>query len=308
MVQALLQINPVLAGRCLLQGQDKFDSATRQAVIDRLLSAIANAEVALRVRIAAGDVLGYLGDPRLGELVVIPAGDFSMGEGREQHELFLADFQLSKYPVTNAEYERFMEAGGYQNRSYWTEAGWQEIGQKQNEPRFWRDTRFIKPKQPAIGLSWYECVAYCRWLSAETGQLYRLPTEAEWEKGARGVDGRLYPWGNEFEAERLNARAGDQQVCTSTPVGIYPTGVSPYGLFDCAGNVWEWCATRWKKAFPYDVDQDEWQTDYLEGHNLRVLRSGSWNYQAELTRCVYRFKFQPYGWTDRGGCRVVSPV
>jgi formylglycine-generating enzyme required for sulfatase activity/class 3 adenylate cyclase len=308
LVQALLQINPVLAGRCLLQGQARFNSATCQAVINHLLSTVANPEVALRVRIAAGDVLGYLGDPRKGEMVVIPAGEFLMGEVREQHELFLPDYQLGKYPVANAEYERFIEAGGYQNKSFWTKAGWIEIGQNQNEPRYWQDERFNKPNQPAIGLSWYECVAYCRWLSAETGQLYRLPTEAEWEKGARGVDGRVYPWGSEFEASRLNARAGDQQVCTITPVGIYPTGTSPFGLFDCAGNVWEWCATRWKKPFPYDVNQDEWQADYLEGQNLRVLRGGSWNYKAEATRCSYRFKFQPYGWTGRGSYRVVSPI
>jgi formylglycine-generating enzyme required for sulfatase activity/class 3 adenylate cyclase len=308
LVQALLQINPVLAGRCLFQGQAKVDLATRQAVIGHLLSAVAKPEVALRVRIAAGDVLGCLGDPRLGEMVVIPAGEFSMGEGGEKHELLLLDYQLSKYPVTYAEYARFIEAGGYQDKSFWTEAGWIEIGQIQNEPRYWQDVRFNKPNQPVIGLSWYECVAYCRWMSAESGQLYRLPTEAEWEKGARGVDGRVYPWGNEFEASRLNTRAGDQQVCTITPVGIYPTGVSPFGLFDCAGNVWEWCATRWKKPFPYDVNQDEWQADYLEGQNLRVLRGGSWNYKAEVTRCGYRFKFQPYGWTGRGSFRVCSPV
>lgn len=308
LVRAILQINPIIAGRCLLQGQARFDSATRQAVIDHLLSIVANPAVALRVRIAAGDVLGGLGDPRLGELVVIPAGEFIMGEGGEQHELFLPDYQLGKYPVTNAEYERFIDAGGYQDKSWWTEAGWQEIGQNQNEPRFWQDARFNKPNQPAIGLSWYECVTYCQWLSAKTGQLFRLPTEAEWEKGSRGVDGRVYPWGNEFEDSRVNARAGEQQVSTSTSVGIYPTGVSPFGLFDCAGNVWEWCATRWKKPFPYDASQDEWQADYLEGQNLRALRSGSWNYKAEVTRCAYRLKFQPYGWADRGGCRVVSPV
>jgi formylglycine-generating enzyme required for sulfatase activity len=308
LLQALLQINPVLAGRCLSQGQAKCDSAIRQAVIDRLLSDINNPEVALRVRIAAGEVLGWIGDPRLGEMITIPAGEFLMGEGVEQHDLFLPDYQLGKYPVTNAEYARFIEAGGYQDKSFWTEAGWQEVGQKQTEPRYWQDARFNKPNQPAIGLSWYECVAYCRWFSTETGQLFRLPTEAEWEKGARGVDGRVFPWGNEFEASRLNARSGDQHVCTITPVGIYPTGVSPFGLFDCVGNMWEWCTTRWKKPFPYEASQDEWKAEYLEGQNLRVLRGGSWNYKAEVTRCGYRFKFQPYGWTGRGSYRVVSQI
>jgi formylglycine-generating enzyme required for sulfatase activity len=250
LVEAVMQINPILAGRCLVPGRANVGRATRQGVINHLLAAIDNPEVALRVRMAAGEVLGCLGDPRPGEMVGIAAGEFLMGEGGEQHELFLPDYQLGKYPVTNAEYGRFIEAGGYQDKRFWTEAGWTEIGQNQNEPRYWQDARFKKSNQPAIGLSWYECVAYCRWLSSETGQLYRLPTEAEWEKGARGVDGRVYPWGNEFEAGRLNVRAGDQQVCTVTPVGIYPGGVSPFGLFDCAGNVWEWCATRWKKPFP----------------------------------------------------------
>ena len=308
LIRALLPVNPVLAGRCLLQVQARCDSATYQAVIDQLISTIANPDVALRVRIAAGDVLGYLGDPRLGDIVVVPAGEFLMGEGAEQHATVLTDYRLGKYPVTNAEYERFIEARGYQDKGYWTDAGWWEIAQKQSEPRFWQDGRFNKPNQPVIGLSWYECVAYCRWLSKETGGLYRLPTEAEWEKGARGVDGRLYPWGSESESNRLNARAGEQQVCTSTAVGIYPIGVSPFGLFDCAGNVWEWCATRWKKIFPYDTDQDEWDFNYLEGRGLRVLRGGSWNYKTEDARCNNRFKFEPYGWADRGGFRVVSPV
>jgi formylglycine-generating enzyme required for sulfatase activity len=274
-----------------------------------LLAATANPEVALRVRIAAGNLLGNLGDPRLGEMLVVPAGSFFMGEGSEQHELFLPDYQLGKYPLTNVEYRRFIDAGGYRDKNWWTEAGWLEIGQNQNQPRFWIDERFNKPNQPVIGLSWYECVAYCRWLSAETGRPYRLPTEAEWEKGARGDDGRLFPWGNEFDPGRLNGRGPrDRQVCASTPVGLYPTGVSPYGLFDCVGNVWEWCATRWKKPFPYDTEQDEWQADYLQGQYLRVLRGGSWYFRSEVTNCTHRFKFQPYGWTDRGGCRLVSPI
>ena len=308
MIQALLNINPVLAGRCLVEGEGRFDSLFRQMVKDHLLSVIANAEIALRVRIAAGEVLGYLGDPRVGEMVFIPEGEFYMGEGREIHKVSLTDYLLGKYPVTNTEYRRFVEANGYQDKTLWTDAGWVEVGQKQNEPRYWQDSRFNKPNQPAIGLSWYECVAYCRWLREETGQVFRLPTEAEWEKGSRGLEGQVYPWGDKFEENRLNAREGNQKVCTTTPVGIYPTGVSPFGLFDCAGNVWEWCATFWKKPFPYDACENEWQIDYLEGQNLRVLRGGSWNYKANAARCGFRFKFQPYGWTERGGCRLVSPV
>jgi formylglycine-generating enzyme required for sulfatase activity len=238
-------------------------------------------------------------------MVVIPAGKFLMGEGREQHLLYLSEFKIGKYPVTNAEYERFLAADGYKNKSYWTEAGWQEICQKQDKPRLWQDDRFNKPNQPVIGLSWYACVAYCRWLSQETGRLIRLPTEAEWEKAARGIDGQTYPWGDKFEAVRLNAREGDQKVCTTTPIGIYQSGKSPFGLFDCSGNVWEWCATRWKKPYPYIADKKEWDSEYLEGQNLRVLRGGSWNYKAEATRCANRLKFQPYGWTERGGFRIV---
>ncbi len=307
-LRTLLNVNPVLAARCLLQPGRK-DAQMGHAVVAELLAMIADADVALRVRIAAGFVLGQLGDPRLGEMVNIPAGKFLMGEGREQHEVALPGYRIGKFPVSNAEYRRFVDAGGYDDRAWWTAAGWLEVGEKQREPRFWRDTRFNKPNQPAMGLSWYECVAYCRWLSKETGELWRLPSEAEWEKAARGGDGRLFPWGNVFDASRLNGRGPrDRQVCTSTPVGVYPAGASPYGLFDCVGNVWEWCATRWKKLFPYDTGQDEWQPPYLEGQNLRVLRGGSWYDTQEVTRCTHRFRFQPYGWNDRGGFRVVAPA
>jgi formylglycine-generating enzyme required for sulfatase activity len=303
-IQAVCRINPVLAARCVLDGHAKIEPAVRRHLIDALLSAMADANVALRARIAAGDVLGRLGDPRSPELVHIPSGNFTMGDGPERHEVWLDDYQIGRYPVTNAEYRPFVEAGGYAERSYWTDAGWQEVGGRREEPRFWRNSRFNRPNQPVIGLSWYECVAYCRWLAEQTGRAYRLPTEAEWEKAARGQDARLYPWGDSFDASRLNAREGDQKVYCSTPVGAYPAGVSPYGLFDCAGNGWEWCATRWKKSFPYDGGENEWTDIYLEGGTLRALRGGSWNYEAELAQCAHRFRFEPLGWNDRGGFRT----
>jgi formylglycine-generating enzyme required for sulfatase activity len=228
-----------------------------------------------------------------------------MGNGPDRFDMSLPEFAIGKYPVVNTEYSKFVEADGYRNASFWTRSGWEEIGTERNEPRFWRDPRFNKPNQPVIGLSWYECVAYCRWQSTQSGRTYRLPTEAEWEKAARGSDGRAYPWGDTFEAARLNAREGDQKVYCTTPVGIYPGGVSPYGLYDCAGNCWEWCASQWKGPPSQTVGENEWSGAHLEGQALRVLRGGSWNYEAEVAQCFYRFRFEPFGWNDRGGFRLV---
>ncbi len=314
LVRALIKVNPVLAGRCLHEGQAKVDKAIRQEVIEALLEIIARPEVALRVRIAAGDVLGYLGDPRPGQMVTVPAGKFIMGDNRglryekPQHELFMPEYRIGKYPLTNVEYARFIEARGYRKKRWWTKAGWKWKGGR-NQPSYWQDSRFDKPNQPVVGISWYECVAYCRWLSAETGQTYRLPTEAEWEKAARGQDGQAYPWGSKFEAGRLNAKEGEQQVNTITPVGIYPTGVSPFGVFDSAGNVWEWCATQWRKAYPYDVQEDEWARDYLEATSDRVLRGGSWLGDQGSAGCARRRRNYPYLHNRDFGCRlVVSPI
>jgi hypothetical protein len=131
LVRALIEANPVLAGRCLHEGQARVDQATRERVVEVLQSTIGRTEVALRVRIAAGEALGYLGDPRLGEMVAVPAGEFLMGDDKSddadekpQHEPFLSAYRLGVYAVTNAEYRRFVEAGGYRERRWWTEAGW----------------------------------------------------------------------------------------------------------------------------------------------------------------------------------------
>jgi formylglycine-generating enzyme required for sulfatase activity len=304
-VQGLYRVNPVLAARCILDGHVGIGQPTRKLVVEALLAVIENRECALRVRISAGDALGRIGDPRLGELAAIPAGHFIMGSGREQRKVFLPEFAIGKYPVTNEEYSRFVETDGYHDPSYWTRSGWEQVGKERSEPRFWNDPRFNKPNQPVIGLSWYECVAYCRWLSAQSGKIHRLPTEAEWEKAARGSDGRSYPWGDVFEAGRLNAREGDQKAYCTTPVGIYPGGVSPYELYDCVGNCWEWCASQWKGPSIQTAEEDEWTAAYLEGQMLRSLRGGSWNYGAEVAQCFYRFRFEPSGWTDRAGFRVV---
>jgi formylglycine-generating enzyme required for sulfatase activity len=327
--RALIEINPVLAGRCLYEGRPQVDPALRQQVIDALLQTIARPEVALRVRIAAGEVLGYLGDPRLGQVVTISAGKFRMGDnkGRDnekpQHELFLPDYQIGRYPLTNAEFAHFIEAGGYHDQRWWTEAGWREKekptfeAEPWTEPRWWDDADYNKPNHPVVGVSWYEILAFCRWLSAETGRSYRLPSEAEWEKAARGRDGRQHPWGNKFEARRLNAFEGSQPVHATTPVGIYPTGVSPFKVFDCAGNVWEWCATKAGehfmnpkfKAYPYDIDEDEWLEAYLNGTDIRALRGGTYISGEDDTRCTIRVRNSPYFRDRLNGFRLlVAPI
>ncbi len=223
------------------------------------------------------------------------------------HKLDLPEYVIGKYPVTNAEFARFVEAGGYQEKGWWTEAGWQEKEARNwAAARYWQDPRYNKPNQPVVGVSWYEAVAYCRWLSADRGETYRLPTEAEWEKAARGVDGNLFVWGNKFEASRLNVLEGEQQVMATTPVGIYPDGRSPFGVFDCAGNVWEWCTTKAFKPYPYDREEDEWSSEYLKGTDDRILRGGCWNNYQGYTRCAYRAWFLIDNRDSRYGFRVVS--
>ena len=223
LIEALIEINPILAGRCLHERQSYLDESIKQRVIKALLTTVARPNVALQIRIAAGNILGHLGDPRLGEMITIPAGPFLMGsEGdgehnKPQHERFLAAYRFGKYPVSNAEYGRFIEAEGYQNERWWTETGWHYKTQENwHEPRYWHSNRFNQPNQPVVGISWFEAVAYCHWLAANTKRPYRLPTEAEWEKAARGVDGRMFPWGSTLEAKRLNAKEGDHLVMAPT--------------------------------------------------------------------------------------------
>ncbi|NJN98148.1 MAG: SUMF1/EgtB/PvdO family nonheme iron enzyme, partial [Anaerolineales bacterium] len=132
-------------------------------------------------------------------------------------------------------------------------------------------------------------------------------------KAARGVGGRQYPWGNQFEAGRLNSAEGEQVVQATTPVGIYTGGVSPFGAFDCAGNVWEWCATQAPgyelKPYPYHTAEDEWAIDYLNRTNIRALRGGSWDLSEDDARCVCRYRNNPHLRNYSIGCRLAaSPI
>ena len=236
------------------------------------------------------------------EMIFIPAGEFLMGsvpnvnqatqtDEYPQHNLYLPDYYMAKTPVTKAQYAVFVQVMGYRPPTRW------ENGQPPTD----------KQDHPVVYVSWDDAAAYCHWLSKHTGLVYRLPTEAEWEKAARGTDGRIYPWGNQWDSSRCNTP--ENGLNDTTPVEAYPDGASPYGLLDMVGNVWEWCATKQVKPYPYDVKEDQWDEDYLENDVSRALRCGSFYDYKSYARCASRW-FEPQGCRSKKiGFRVVlDPV
>jgi formylglycine-generating enzyme required for sulfatase activity len=243
----------------------------------------------------------------------VPAGPFLHGSSdadplasddeKPQRELVLPGFRIAKHPVTNAQWQRFVDEGGYREQSCWSTAGW-ELKQQAGwtQPRFWDDpqyARFNGPNQPVVGVSWYEASAYCAWLTTKLGYQVRLPSEAEWEKAARGTDGRIYPWGNTWQPEKLNA---ERRVGATTPVGSYPEGASPCGALDMAGNVWEWTATPW-----HDTLEKSTVVELSTGSSF-VVRGGAWYLDLLLARCADRCYYNPDVRNFNLGLRVASAL
>jgi formylglycine-generating enzyme required for sulfatase activity len=201
------------------------------------------------------------------DMVKVPKGPFLYGEKRVR-EVIDHDYWIDKYPVTNEKYRSFVLADGYRNQAYWSSEGWKwKTEENISSPEYWNDTEWNKADRPVVGVSYFEAEAYAKWAGK------RLPTEREWEKAARGEDGREYPWGDEFDKEKCNNR--EAAIGHTTPVSQYIDGVSPYGCYDMAGNVWEWCA-GW-----YDEEKKD----------LRVLRGGSWINKPEDLRVSYRGRY-----------------
>jgi len=229
-----------------------------------LASLLQDATIPLSVRLAAGGSLAYLRDPRdLEAMVEVPAGQFAYGSGAEQKNLPLESFKIGKYPVTNAQYQRFVDATGRAAPSHWE--GKQLPAGLANHP--------------VVNVSWKDARAYCQWAKK------RLPTEQEWEKAARGTDGREWPWGNEFSSEKANTSEGG--IAGTTPVGCYPDGASPYGCLDMAGNVWEW-------------------TESAHDKDTKVVRGGAWDGDSDSARCACRNGGDPDVRFDLLGFRVAE--
>ncbi|MBN1347716.1 MAG: SUMF1/EgtB/PvdO family nonheme iron enzyme [Phycisphaerae bacterium] len=262
--------------------------------------------------IAAAEAIGQAGDPRFADLdsddlwVTIPGGEFWMGAQKEDpkgrnydaealssesppHQVKLPEYRIGRYPVTVAEYRRFVEDEGYVREGLWEGGGFGGYGEGPDE---WEE-QCEHPTRPVVCVSWHEASAYAAWAGC------RLATEAEWERAARGVDGRRYPWGSEPPpSERLLNFSMNVQA--PTPVGVYPLGASPEEALDMAGNVWEWCAD-WYDRYPGNRDKDE-----AYGQKYRVLRGGSWGGSARYCRAALRLRLDPVGRNGSFGFRVAS--
>ena len=212
-------------------------------------------------------------------MVYVPAGNFLMGSTdsdsmananeKPQHTVFLDAYWIDQTEVTNGMYAKCVSAGACQLPSYTAVSALYTNVQYANHP--------------AVYVDWNVAQAYCAWAEA------RLPTEAEWEKGARGTDGRSYPWGNDSPTCSLASFGGC--VGDTTDVGSYPAGASPYGALDMAGNEWEWVAD-WYDANYYANSPTTDPTGPASGQ-YRVLRGGSWDYNADFVRSAYRYRSNP---------------
>ena len=181
-------------------------------------------------------------------------------EGETRSFPDLPEYEITKTPVTNSQYRKFLLSTGYRSPDV-SKTEWADYGlihpYKRTRRHAWHGTDFpsMRDDHPVVLVSADDAMAYARWVSLETGQQWRLPTEQEWEKAARGDEGRMFPWGNGFDSLRLNSH--DSGPFDTVPVGQYPKGNSPYGLIDAAGQVFEWTSTK-AKAQRYIVKGGSW--------------------------------------------------
>jgi len=330
-----------LAGAALLE-IEKPDAQANKVQGDLLLKAWRDASDNLTtpaiLRANAGNTLSQLGDPRFNVdlwhlpsdetlgFVRIPASKFLMGSDdkdeqaedieKPQHEVDLPEYWMAKYPVTVAQFRKFVEATDYKFENW----RWNQVA-----------------THPVVAVTWYEVMEYSKWLDGELRKVAKekvtageknsfwqgltegklqvtLPSEAEWEKAARGTDGRIYPWGNEFDPEKANT--SPTKIGGTSSVGCFPAW--EHGLYDMSGNVWEWTRSilgKWEKSdhkiiFNYPYIYSDGREDLEASKDFtRILRGGSFIVQSVIARCAYRLRDYPdLGLRNYGFRVVVSPV
>jgi formylglycine-generating enzyme required for sulfatase activity/energy-coupling factor transporter ATP-binding protein EcfA2 len=270
-----------------------------------------------KVRADAGEIIGWLGDPKdLETFKAVKTGRYKLSTG----EVEIKPFEMSTYPVTNQWYAKFIQAGGYTTPEYWSEEGkkWRDYV-KPEAPRFWYDRPWNCPNAPVVGVSWYEADAFCRWLTlSRKDGAYRLPDENQWEAAAAGFENRTYAWGNEFDKNKCNI--GESGIEKTSAVGIFNAGNTPEGIADLTGNVWEWTCSdihgqRNLTDFVFDSDfqklyDENRMEEYFsisEKKDLQqpVLRGGSWFNDLDYARCAIRYGNHPDDRYNNIGFRCV---
>ncbi|MHB1843875.1 MAG: formylglycine-generating enzyme family protein [Deltaproteobacteria bacterium] len=241
----------------------------------------------------------------------VPAGSFARGSlepAGNWHEwprraVALSAFAIDRYPTTVAQFARFVDDGGYRRPELWDEAGRALLATGVISPRFSREadwggadwSGYLTPNRPIVGVSHLEATAYARWAGR------RLPTEAEWERAARGEAGREYPWGDPFDGDRCHSRGGHRGTL---PVGCFPAGRSPIGALDMAGNVWEWCQDWFDPRYYAVAPQRD--PPGPERGDLRVARGGGWNAMPPQLRCANRNAWPPEARYSNLGFRLAG--
>jgi formylglycine-generating enzyme required for sulfatase activity len=212
-----------------------------------------------------------------GDMALIPKGSFLYG-GKKEETPIDYDYEIDTFPVTNSQYKEFLDDNPGQKEPFREEY--------RAMPYNWKERSYPKGREnhPVVLVSWHDAVAYCKWMTEkdEDGYIYKLPSEKEWEKAARGADGREYPWGEEFDKEKCNTK--ESEIGGTTEVTLYPQGASPYQCREMAGSVWEWMRTD------YSTGKD---CEELESFFMPVLRGGSWDSGQDYARCASRYKYLP---------------
>lgn len=254
-------------------------------------------------------------------MVFIPPGEFTMGSEEKDyekplHKVDLSGYWMGKTEVTKKQFNLFVKDKGYVTEAEksggaltWTGEKWEKI-----ESINWRNPGFEQEdNHPVVCVSWNDALEYCKWLSNKKGVNFKLPTEAQWEKAARGTDKRKYPWGNLAPSgERVNfadkqawikakrSRADkdiDDGYAYTAPVGSYSAGVSPYGLLDMAGNVWEWCSDWYGSDYYKNAPKKNPPGPESGTRPRRVMHGGAWSDPAVNLRCAHRGYAEP---SERG--------